>query len=126
MLTLELVLVLPVLLIVVLGIVQLSLLLLANQAVAAAANVGARTASLPGATASTVESAVNQALGPWQFGPAIEPIVVEPDPATAPTGTPVEVTVSVRSVVAVPNLLKFVGISLDEHRLRATFVARKE
>ena len=125
-LTLEMVLVLPIVLLVVLGIVQLSLLLLANQAVAAAASVGARTASLPGATSGAVETAVNQALASWRFAPHVEPVAVEPDPHAAPTGTPIQVTVSVRSVDAVPNLLKFVGITLDNHRLQSTFVARKE
>jgi len=119
-------LVLPILLIVVLGAVQLSLLLLAHQALGAAANVGARTASLPGATTASVETAVSQALGPWRFAPQIDPVAVSPDPSFAPTGTPITVTVRVDSIHAAPNLLKFIGLSIDGQKLTATYVARKE
>jgi Flp pilus assembly protein TadG len=125
-LTLELVLVLPILLIVVLGVVQLSLMLLANQALGAAASVGARAASLPGATSASVEAAVAQALAPWRFAGDIDPVAVTPDPLFAPTGAPMSVTVSIDTTDAAPNLLQYIGLSIEGQKLQATYVARKE
>ena len=120
------VLVLPVLLIVVLGVVQLSIMLMANQALGAAASVGARAATLPGATNASVEAAVAGALTPWSFAGDVVPVTVSPDPSVAPTGTPMSVTVSVDTVNAAPDLLKFIGLSVDGQKLQATYVARKE
>lgn len=125
-LTLELMLVLPILLILVLGVVQLSLMLVANQALGAAASVGARAATLPGATNASVETAVAQAIAPWRFAGEVDPVVVSPNPIFAPTGTPMSVTVSVDSIHAAPNLLKFIGLSIEGQKLQATYVARKE
>src|SRR5687767_5747908 len=67
LLSLELVIALPVLLIVVFAAVEFSFLLLGSQAITAAANVGARQAALPSSTAADVESAIFQALASWKW-----------------------------------------------------------
>lgn len=127
MLTLELVIALPILLLVVLAAIEFSILLMGNQAISAAAAIGAREASMPGATPRRVEAAVQRALRPWRFAGKIEPIVLEPPlPAQVPTGRPVSVTVRVRSTEVAPDLLKFIGVSLAGQQLSSTYVARKE
>lgn len=126
-LTLELVLVLPILLIVILAIVQLAALLMASQALQAAASVGAREASLPGATHERVVGAVQRTLEPWRFAPHLDPVRIEPvDPSAAASGDPVTVSVSVDSALAAPNLLNVFGVRLAGQKLAATFVYRKE
>lgn len=127
LLTFELILVLPLLLIVVLATIELATMLLANQALSAAAHVGAREASIPGATRARVERAVEQALSPWRFAPALDPVHIDPpNLSAARTGAPVTVRLSVRSSAAVPDLLRFVGLSLEGQRLEAAYVLRKE
>ncbi|MBX9789469.1 MAG: pilus assembly protein [Pirellulales bacterium] len=127
MLTLELVLALPILLLVVLAAIEFSILLMGNQAISAAAAIGAREASMPGATPQRVQAAVQKALKPWRFAGKIEPLVLEPPfPAQVPSGQPVSVTVRVRSLDVAPDLLKFVGVSLAGQKLSSKYVARKE
>lgn len=127
MLTLELVLVLPILLIVVLAIVQFAGLLLASQALHAAASVAAREASIPGATAAGVAGSVERSLAGWRFAGFVDPVRIVPtEPDLAASGDPITVTVSVDSVRAVPNLLGVFGVRLGNPKLTATFVSRKE
>jgi len=127
MLTLELVLALPILLLVVLAAIEFSILLMGNQAISAAAAIGAREASMPGATPQRVQVAVRRALKPWRFAGKIDPVVLDPpQPAQVPSGQPVSVTVRVRSLEVAPDLLKFVGVSLAGQQLSSTYVARKE
>jgi hypothetical protein len=126
-LTLELMLTLPLLLLVMVGTVLFALLLLASQAVHAAAGVGTREAALPDATIASVQAVVDEALSSWRFANEVEPIVIEPaDPQAALTGEPVSVRVCVASTAAVPDLLKWIGLSLEGHELCAKYVARKE
>lgn len=127
MLTLELVLVLPILLVVVLAIVQFASLLLASQALHAAASVAAREASIPGTTAARVAGSVERSLAGWRFAGFVDPVRIVPaEPDLAASGDPIAVTVSVDSARAVPNLLGVFGVQLGNPKLTATFVARKE
>jgi len=133
-LTLELVLTLPVLLIVLFALVEYAILLVANQAVTAAAAVGARAATLPNATHASVVDSVQQALSTWQFGTEINPVEIEINNTSdsvvplsdAQTGDAVRVTVTLDSIHAAPNLLSFVGMSLNGQQLSASYVLRKE
>ena len=132
-LTFEIILLLPVLLVVILAIVEFSMLLLLSQAVAGAASVVARQATLPGSEAVDVEAAVAQALAGWKFAAdADTAITVNGIPETisplsmAVTGDVIGVTVEVPSTAAVPDLLSYIGISLSGKKLMTTYVVRRE
>jgi Flp pilus assembly protein TadG len=133
-LTLELLLTLPILLLVMLAIIEFGILLVSSQAVSAAAAIGAREATLPSATPESVTTAVEKALAGWRFVSTLEPVKIEVngEPETtlpledAITGDSVAVTVCVDSVAAAPNLLKYVGITLEGKKTCSTIVMRKE
>jgi Flp pilus assembly protein TadG len=127
LLALEVVLFLPLVLLVVLAVVEFALLLLAAQAVSAAASVGAREASLPSATTASVERRVARALHGWKFAADVEPVRISPaDPQTVPTGQNIAVTVAVNAADAAPNLLSYIGLSLAGQKVETTYVYRKE
>jgi Flp pilus assembly protein TadG len=126
---------LPVLLIVVLAAVELSFLLLASQAITAAANVGARQAALPSTTAAEVEEAVEDALASWRWVNFLEVHVFVEGTIAGPgneledavTGDVVQVTVNLASDQAAPDLLGIVpGLSIQGQELTASFVTRRE
>jgi Flp pilus assembly protein TadG len=152
LLSLELVIALPILLIVILASVEFSFLLLGSQAITAAANVGARQGALPSSTVDEVNDAVLQSLASWRWAKpdilqvlvfvdtdgdgdvelvsdSFDPPVAQ-DPlnelGTAPTGTELQVTVKLRSDQAAPDLLAIVGLGLGNQELTASFVTRKE
>lgn len=128
--TVELLLTLPVLLIVVLAVVQFSMMLIATQAVGAAASVGVREAVLPGATAASVTTAVTGALAGFVFaGDETTTVYVNGMPAaptTAVTGDEVTVSVKVAATKAAPNALSYIGISIASTDIQQTYVMRKE
>lgn len=153
LLSMELVIALPILLIVILGAVEFTFLLLASQAITAAANVGTRQATLPCATSSQVQNAVLTALGSWRWANAddlrVRVFVDQNDDsfadelvfdshdssqnddtgllAAAPTGTLVQVTVNLPAVAATPDLLGILPVlSIQNQELTASFVSRKE
>ena len=133
-LTIELLLALPILLLVMLAIIEFGILLVSSQAVNAAAAVGAREATLPSATPESVTAAVQKALQGWKFLPALEPVKIEVngEPSDqlplddAITGDSVAVTVCVDSAEAAPNLLKYIGLTLAGQKTCSTAVMRKE
>lgn len=136
-LSLELIMVLPVLLMVLLATVEFGILLMSSQGVGAAASVGARNAALPSSSKASVTAAVATALDGyiWQ---GTEEVVIYVDSgsgfvfdngavlANAPSGSVVSVTVNVESDQAAPDLLKYFGISLAGKELTTTYVTRKE
>jgi Flp pilus assembly protein TadG len=137
MLSVELVLVLPILLIVLLAFVEFGLLLMATQGVSASANLAAREAALASATEASVEAAADDALAGWVWNGKHEVVVfvngvkvdftTPPDLiAMAPTGSDISVTVNVPMTDAAPDLLAYFGISLEGKELTTTFVTRKE
>jgi hypothetical protein len=136
-LSLEMAIALPVLLLVVLAAVEYTFLLLGSQAITAAANVGARQAALPSTSAADVEDAVFDALASWRWARPqfLEVLVfVDGDPAgpgneleNAPSGTEVQVTVKLPSDQAAPDLLKIVPVlSIAGQELTSSFITRKE
>ena len=129
-LSLELTLVLPILLLVLLAVVQLSTYLLASQAIQAAALVGTREATLPGATPQSVHVAVHRALSGWKFESAIGPedVIIKPNNwQTAPSGRRVGVMVSVPAKEAALNALSHLaGFAWTGERICGQFVMRKE
>lgn len=154
LLSLELAVALPMLLLVVVGAVEFSFLLLGSQAITAAANVGARQAALPSSSAQDVNDAVFQALASWRWArPQYLQVLIfadtdngagqldlvydsqDSDPydnddddevLNAPTGTDIQVTVKLPSNQAAPDLLKVFGLGLNNEQLTATFITRKE
>ena len=133
LLTVELLLALPLLLIPLFAVVQLVMLLMADQAISAAASIGAREAALPGATTASVQTVVEEVLDSWRFFDALEPIEIQVNgaPATpqmAATGDIVSVTLRAPSGAAAPDLLKFFGskFSIVDKKLCHKGVARKE
>jgi hypothetical protein len=129
----ELIIALPLLLLVLAGAVQLAMLLVSQQALGAAAAVGAREASLPGSTRTQVQECVERSLAGWRFAPQLDDVSIqvgdeEPDAvplSLARTGECVAVTVSVEASAAAPDLLKYIGLNLFD-KLAATCVLRKE
>ncbi len=123
-LTMELVLVLPILLIVLLALVELGTYLLAAQAIQGAAMAGAREATLPGATDDRVRSAVVGALAGWSYAATLGPddIQIVDFPADGSVG----VIVSVDAANATVNPLGIVGLDLNGKRITAQFVMRRE
>ncbi len=132
-LTVELLLTLPILLIVFFGIFEYSMLLLGDQTLTAAAEVGSREATLPMATHARVVTAVHTSIADWNIESFVS-IAIEvngsPDNitplTTAVTGDEITVIVTVDSTHASPDLLKFVGATLTGQKLRASFTMRKE
>ncbi len=132
-LTLEMILTLPILLLVGIAIVQFSLMLMGSQAVSAAAYSGVRDATLPGSSALSVFDAVQDALDGWSFQNDVEVLVFvndQPELAepliAANTGDKVSVTVRVNAARVAPNALRMIGISIAETELHHTYVMRKE
>lgn len=132
----ELLLAIPILLMVVIGGVEITQMLMANQAIQAAANIGAREASMPGATEMSVRNAVRVSAAGWRFDSALTDgaIVIEVTSlgggviplAVAETGDIVTVTVEVDAVDAVPDFLVSWGFSIADRSLNATALYRKE
>ena len=124
-LTMELMLVLPVLLIVLLVLVELGTYLLAAQAIQGAAMVGAREATLPGATPDRVRTVVVGALAGWSYANSLSQDDIQV--VDLPADGNVSVTVSVDATKAVVNpLLGVPGLDLSGKRIAAQFVMRKE
>jgi hypothetical protein len=123
-LSLELVIVLPILLMVLLAIVQLGSYLLATQAIQGAAMVGAREATLPGVTSARIRTAVVGALSGWSFVSALRDDDVQV--ADLPDGR-VSVSVSIDADKAALNsMLRFPGFELAGKKIRAQYIMRKE
>jgi len=133
-LSLELLIVLPILLIVMCAVVQFTMLLMASQTVHAAAAAGAREAALPGATAQTVQHRVQEVVENWRFADSLAPVEIyvndQPEYTyplyEAVPGDVVRVNITVDALATTPDLLQFIGLSLRNEKLNSTFVMRKE
>ena len=114
----ELIFVLPILLLVVFALVELSLLLATERKLAEVSAVVARTGSL-GGTDDEMKAVMKSALGPkWADNAELK--VSPTDADDRHQGTILEVTVSLPAKYAGPNLLRSIGIDLTE----ATLVGR--
>jgi Flp pilus assembly protein TadG len=111
-LSLELILTLPILLIVLMGLFEFTVLFYSRSLVVEATRVGARKASLPGATAESVEEEVRNILSPrLQTG-----IQVGVDVGQH-SGDVVVVSVQTPMTSASPDLLWPIGLSLNGRNL---------
>lgn len=136
-LSFELILVLPLLLLVLVALVHVASYLMAVQTLQAAALVGAREATLPGATEASVRGAVARALGPWRHAEVLD---AERDIRIFPEGEtggprwsspayrgPVSVLVELPAdKVTVGSLWRMSGLAGKEDEIRAEYVLRKE
>lgn len=114
MLSMELVLVLPLLMALLLGLLQFSLLFLARGNVVEASRTGARTASYSGVQQQMVEQEVRKVLPP-RFQDQMEVLVQ----AGQRSGDVVAVLVRVPMSAATPDLLWPIGFSVNGRYLEA-------
>jgi hypothetical protein len=122
----EALLVLPVLGLIVLGMVELGLLMGLQEQLQAACREGGRVAAL-GGSEQDVAAAVERHLGGGELSQAqIETVLRYQNGKPVASGDPVEVWVSIPATAVVPDLLWFVGFSLEKQTLVARTVMRKE
>lgn len=123
---LELLFVLPILMTVLLGTVELSLWLTAQQSVSLASREAARVAAI-GGTQSDVEATVRLVLGDVRFARAtVIAILTDESGLPLEPGAPVTVNVRLPAAVVVPDLLVFAGLSIRKLYLVGQTVMRKE
>ncbi len=134
-LSIELVMVVPILLSILLALVEFGILLMATQGVGAGASVGARAAGVASSSRASVEAAIDTALQGWVWQGQHEVLIFvngQADTgsnhllASAVTGDVVSVTVKVPMDQAAPDLLRYFGISIADKELISTYVTRKE
>jgi Flp pilus assembly protein TadG len=124
--TVELLLVLPILMTVVLGAVEFSMLAQVRQQLLIASREGTRVAAL-GGTPADVQTATQNALGAGVLQNAtIQINITDNSGNPLPSGQPVSVIVTVQAGQAVPDLLAFIGYSIGNELLAAQTVMRKE
>lgn len=124
-LALELLLVLPLFLTLLFAMIQFSILLSSRQVLLAASQEGARVAS-QGGDATEVETAARRVLGNGSLGQAqVIPLLSDSSGNPVPAGDPVTVCVQIRAGQAAPNLLRFIGLNIDEPIVACTTL-RKE
>ncbi|MEZ6066297.1 MAG: pilus assembly protein [Planctomycetaceae bacterium] len=119
--SMELVLVLPILGTLLLGLFEFSLLFFARGEVVDASRAGARSATLPGATLTSIEEEVLATLSPRLRERA--EVVIQPG---VQTGDPVIVGVRVPMSAAAPDLLWPVGFQLRDRYLASQTQMTKE
>ncbi|NBO92737.1 MAG: hypothetical protein EBV06_10580 [Planctomycetia bacterium] len=122
----ELLFVLPVLLTVLLGTVELSLWLTAQQTVSLSSREGARTAALGGDN-TAVQDAVRLTLGDARYAQATVVAYLTDDSGNpVDSGQPVSVVVQLPVSSVVPDLLAFTGLTIRNLQLVGQTVMRKE
>lgn len=123
---LEFILVLPILTGVVLAIVQMSMMSSARQRLVAASAQGARVAA-QGGDIVDVDEAVRRHLGGGRLAAAeVRALLTDDDLRPLVTGDTVEVVVRIPAEKAVPDLLRFVGVSIKGRTLAGRTALRKE
>jgi Flp pilus assembly protein TadG len=123
--TVELLLVLPILMAVLLGTFEFSMLAQVRQQLVLASREGARVAAL-GGTQADVTQATQQSLGGVLQNATIQVNIADGGGNPTPSGQPVSVLVSIQAGKAVPDLLTFIGYSISNQTLAAQTVMRKE
>ncbi len=122
LLSLELVVVLPIVIAVCFGMVELSMLWSANHRCQSAAAAGCRVATYPGATMFAVRQAIEANLSKANLVQNYQVDVV----GGARTGDEIAVTVAIPQTVCAPDLLRPFGFSLQGKTVTARAVMRRE
>ena len=118
----ELMLLLPVVLGIVMGMIEYSLMLSTDQQLAVASREGARVAA-QGGTSTEVEASARLALGHG----SLQKRAVVVSQLSDVSGSPVTVAVTVADAATViPDLLRFLGLSIKNHPLAGSTVMRRE
>ncbi|HWY87414.1 MAG TPA: TadE/TadG family type IV pilus assembly protein [Gemmataceae bacterium] len=118
----ELLLLLPIILGLILGMVEYSMILSIDQQLAVASRQGARVAA-QGGSAAEVEAAARLVLGSGNVG--LSALVTSQ--LTDVSGDPVSVSVTVADAASVvPNMLNFLGFSIKDQPLAGLTIMRKE
>jgi hypothetical protein len=122
----EALLTLPVLVTVVLAVVELSMLSAVQEQLLAASREGGRVAAL-GGNENDVSQAVQRHLGHGAVSAArIQLVLRDHSGHPLPSGNPVQVVVSIPAKQVVPDLLRFIGFSIQKQTLTGSTVMRKE
>lgn len=121
-LSLELILVLPIVMAILLGLVETSMLWSASLRVQAAAAAGCRVATYPGATMPAVRQAIETSLGKQPLVDSYGVDVV----GSGLSGDDIAVTVNVPQTACSPDLLRIFGFSLEGKLVTARSVMRRE
>jgi hypothetical protein len=122
----ELLLLLPILMTVVLGIVEIGMLEFCEQQLCAASREGCRVAA-QGGDQKEVEDAVRRYLGDGRLGDCdIEVVLTDQSGRPLHCGDPVEVHCRIKAHHCVPNLLCFIGCSIRDKDLCGHTVMRNE
>lgn len=113
LLSTELLLLLPILLLIVLALVEFTFFITAQTRLAAAGREGARVAAL-GGSKTDVNTAVATVLGAKLTSHADFKVVVSYPSMSNTTGNPVQVVVSAPANILVPNYLSIIGFDLSK------------
>lgn len=122
-LAIELLLALPIVMALILGMAQLSMLISARQQVTVAAREAGRVAAL-GGTATEVQETVDRFFGTKVA--TVQMAVLDSNGDPIASGDPITVQVRVQTTKLVPEMLKFIGFSMKGQELVARAVMRKE
>lgn len=126
LLSMELLLVAPLLLILMLAMVEYGLYYMARELVVNAARDAARVAAT-GGTQEDIEQAVRLRLGSGPLGQVkIDVLDLEADDSSQPYQKAVAVVISLPAENAVPDLLRIIGFSVQNRSITAQTVLRKE
>ena len=122
----ELLFVLPILLLLILAMVQVGMLMAAQQQLQLASREAARVAAL-GGTKTEVEDAAKIVLGKGVLSQAtIASVLTDSDGKPLPSGAAVIVEVSMATKAAVPNFVAWSGVVLAGETISGRTVMRKE
>jgi Flp pilus assembly protein TadG len=125
-LTVELLLVLPILLAILLAMFEFSALLVARQELLSASREGARVAAL-GGDENQVREAVSRALNAhYDQAVTVRTLLTDSSGEPVESGSPVVVRLELPTAAAAPDLLRFIGISIHGETIIAQATMRKE
>jgi Flp pilus assembly protein TadG len=122
----EMLVLLPIFITLVLAVVEISLMLAVSHQLAAASREGARVAA-QGGDEQEVDDAVQRSLGNGKLSQAsIDAILTDNQGRPLHAGDPVVVEVSIPATDAIPDVLRFIGWTLQDETLRGRTIMRKE
>lgn len=121
-LSMELVLVLPIMIAMICAMIEFGMLWSSGQRVKEAATAGCRTATFRGADEAAIRKSIEQTLGRKSLVAGYSLEINKPDP----NSKEVAVTVSVPMKAAAPDLLAFIGFGLKQRAVTARTIMRCE